>query len=119
MKRVSVCRLSRHRGVVLQRASSEAFELAARDMDRAGIKTETLLLRTAPSEPPGQPPLPELLTTSEVAQFLRMSIRTVEGMRYDGTGPKYIKLGPGPKAKVVYLREDVEAWLEAQIRKGG
>lgn len=80
------------------------------------IKKETLLLRNARGEHEGPPAPPELMTTLEVAQYLRMSRRTMEGMRYDGTGPNYIKLGVGPKAKVVYRRKDVETWLEAQTR---
>ncbi|MGD9827284.1 MAG: helix-turn-helix transcriptional regulator [Hyphomicrobiaceae bacterium] len=52
-----------------------------------------------------------LLTTVEAGEYLRMSPRTLEEKRVDGTGPRYFKLGPGKRAKVVYRIEDLEAWL--------
>lgn len=55
--------------------------------------------------------LPRLLTTVEAAEMLRMSPRSLEGMRLDGTGPDYIKLGLSKKAKVVYRLTDIKAWL--------
>jgi hypothetical protein len=32
-------------------------------------------------------------------------------MRHNETGPKYVKLGDGPKAKVVYRLSDLEEWM--------
>jgi len=55
----------------------------------------------------------ELMTTAEVAALVRMSERTLEGMRLRKEGPSYVKLGVGRRAKVVYSRKEVEAWLEA------
>ncbi len=52
-----------------------------------------------------------LLTTPEAATLLRLSRRTLEGMRVSGTGPRYFKLGPGRMAKVVYRAADLERWL--------
>jgi predicted DNA-binding transcriptional regulator AlpA len=54
-----------------------------------------------------------LLTTPEAAKLLRLSRRTLEGMRVSGTGPRYFKLGPGKMAKVVYRTQDLERWLAA------
>ena len=51
-----------------------------------------------------------LLTTVEAADLLRLSPRTLEDMRVTGSGPRYFKLGPGKRSKVVYRREDMEAW---------
>ncbi len=51
-----------------------------------------------------------LLTTVEAADLLRLSPRTLEDMRVTGSGPRYFKLGPGKRSKVVYRREDLEAW---------
>lgn len=76
--------------------------------------------------PPGA-----LLTTSEVAIFLRTSVTKMERLRKDGEGPTYIQ-GGGAKAKgtnqtCLYQKADIEAWLEgnkvtssleAKIRKG-
>ena len=52
-----------------------------------------------------------LLTTIEVAEMLRISRRTLERMRVEGTGPRYLKVGPGKRSRVLYSQADVEAWL--------
>lgn len=53
-----------------------------------------------------------LMTSPEAAEYLRLSVRTLEGMRVDGTGPRYYKVGPGRRAKVVYRVADLELWLK-------
>jgi hypothetical protein len=52
------------------------------------------------------------MTTVEAAAYLRVSPRTLEDKRVDGTGPRYFKVGPGKGAKVVYRPEDLDVWLE-------
>jgi predicted DNA-binding transcriptional regulator AlpA len=52
------------------------------------------------------------LTTIEVADRLRISRRTLERMRVEGTGPRYIKVGPGKRSRVVYREADVLAWID-------
>jgi len=51
------------------------------------------------------------LTTGEAAAYLRLAERTLQDMRLKGTGPSYHKLGPGRRAKVVYVHEDLDAWV--------
>lgn len=58
----------------------------------------------------------DLLTTAEAARFLRLSVPTMERLRLSGDGPVFIKLGPGKRARVVYRRADLEAWLNGQRR---
>lgn len=58
----------------------------------------------------------DLITTVEAAQFLRLSVATMERMRVTGDGPVFIKLGPGKRARVVYRRADLETWLHSQRR---
>lgn len=53
----------------------------------------------------------ELMVAKAAARYLRVSPRTLERWRVNGTGPRYRKLGPGKRAKVVYLLSDLEAWL--------
>jgi hypothetical protein len=55
---------------------------------------------------------PEFLETKEVAELLRISPRTVEGLRLADKGPRYFKVGPGKRAHVIYKRVDVISWLE-------
>ena len=55
----------------------------------------------------------ELLTCEEAARAIRLSVSTMERMRLDGSGPPFIKLGTGKRARVVYRRSDIEAWLRS------
>jgi excisionase family DNA binding protein len=53
----------------------------------------------------------ELLTKKQAAKYLAISLRTLETMMHDGTGPRFIKLGK----KLVRFRQcDLDAWIEAQ-----
>jgi hypothetical protein len=61
----------------------------------------------APAKPAGY------LTTVEAADFVRLSPRTLERLRVQGTGPRYIKAGRGKRAKVLYRVADLQEWLEA------
>lgn len=52
------------------------------------------------------------LTTIEVAEILRVSRRTLERMRVEGTGPRYLKVGPGKRSRVIYREQEILTWLE-------
>ena len=54
------------------------------------------------------------LTTVECADMLRLSPRTLERMRVQGAGPRYVKAGPGMRAKVLYRLSDITAWTNAR-----
>lgn len=49
-----------------------------------------------------------LLSTSELAELLRVPARTLEAWRLRGYGPRYIRLGK----HVMYRPEDVEHFLD-------
>jgi excisionase family DNA binding protein len=52
-----------------------------------------------------------LLTQKESADLLRLSERTLERLRLQGTGPHYVKAG-----RLVRYREcDLEAWIAARV----
>jgi excisionase family DNA binding protein len=53
----------------------------------------------------------DFLTTAEVASLLRVPSETVRFWRHVGKGPRSFKI-PGGR-RVLYAREDVEAWLAA------
>lgn len=60
-------------------------------------------------------PLPSpYLNSQEAADILRISIRTLERMRVEGSGPRYLKAGNGTRARVLYRQADVEQWLESK-----
>lgn len=55
---------------------------------------------------------PVLLTTIEAARILRLSPRTLEGLRVRGEGPCFIKAGPGLRARVLYHPDDLNNWIK-------
>ncbi|MCB2226207.1 MAG: helix-turn-helix domain-containing protein [Desulfarculaceae bacterium] len=59
------------------------------------------------------PDTPLLLKTSPAADYLGLSRRTLENLRYRGGGPRFIKLG----SAVRYRREDLDAWVEAGLQE--
>ena len=55
----------------------------------------------------------QYMMTQEAADYLRLSARTLERMRVDGTGPRFLKAGPGLRARVLYRLDDLKDWLES------
>lgn len=53
----------------------------------------------------------DLMTTAEVAEYLKTPEATLRYWRHRGEGPRAVKLG----RRVVYRRQDVDAWFEAQL----
>jgi hypothetical protein len=53
-----------------------------------------------------------LMTTLEAAAYLRLSPRTLERFRVEGTGPRFLKAGAGKRARVLYEPEELETWLK-------
>lgn len=62
-----------------------------------------------------QEALPSRLTREELADFWRVSARTMERREAMGIGPQPIRIG----GRVLYRREDVLAWEQAQIDGSG
>lgn len=60
------------------------------------------------------PLTPTYLNSQEAADILRISIRTLERMRVDGTGPTYLKAGAGTRSRVLYRLSDLDAWLQGR-----
>jgi excisionase family DNA binding protein len=52
-----------------------------------------------------------LLTQSEAARVLRLSERTLERLRLQGGGPRYVKAN----RSVRYREADLEAWIEKRV----
>jgi predicted DNA-binding transcriptional regulator AlpA len=53
------------------------------------------------------------LPTPAAAEYLALSPATLETLRCRGGGPPFVKLG----RRVVYRREDLDAWLRQRIRR--
>ena len=56
---------------------------------------------------------PDLATEAEVAEALQMAKQSVAQMRYQGVGPKFLKLG----GAVRYRWSDINAWLDDNTRQ--
>lgn len=52
------------------------------------------------------------LTSNEAAAVLRISPRTLERMRVDGSGPRFIKVGAGKRSRVLYREAELVAWVD-------
>lgn len=57
----------------------------------------------------------DLLTITEVAGRLRRPAGTLRQWRHRGVGPRSFRIG----RRVMYRRDDVDAWLQTQIDKSG
>jgi hypothetical protein len=49
---------------------------------------------------------------------LQINVGTLENWRMAGKGPKFIKLGGGPRGHVRYRRQDVEDWMFEDAKPG-
>lgn len=54
-----------------------------------------------------------LLTESEAAQLVNLSVRTFQTWRVRGGGPQFVKLG----GAVRYRRRDLDAWVESHLAR--
>lgn len=59
--------------------------------------------------------LPPLMTTAEVADYIRASKESLNQDRYLGRGMPYVRIG----RKIRYRREDVLKYLDANTFRGG
>jgi excisionase family DNA binding protein len=55
-----------------------------------------------------------LLTSAEVAERLRIPVRTLDTWAYTGRGPDFIRVGRHRR----YRDSDVDTWIAAQTRTG-
>jgi len=57
----------------------------------------------------------DLLTPAEAAKALRVSPATLPRWRWSGDGPDYVRVG----RKILYRREDLEAYIARRIVRRG
>lgn len=58
-------------------------------------------------------PMSELLDEHAAADFLTVSVRSLQAWRVSGRGPVFIKVG----ARVRYRRADLSDWIAANARR--
>lgn len=59
---------------------------------------------------------PALMKPAEVAAELGVKVGTLAKWRTQGVGPRFLKLGPGPKADVRYEQDEVAAYKAARTK---
>jgi excisionase family DNA binding protein len=57
----------------------------------------------------------DLLTLPEAAELLRAPVATLRYWRHLGSGPRSFRLG----RRVLYRRDDLQAWVDAQRSSDG
>lgn len=55
-----------------------------------------------------------LITESQAAEFLGISVKTAQGWRFKGEGPQFVKVG---KKAIRYQIQDLLDWIEFQKRR--
>jgi hypothetical protein len=64
------------------------------------------------------PQLDQLFPPAELAKRLGVSLRTVERMRADGSGPSFVRVSGGlRRGRVGYRETDVATWLASRRRQ--
>jgi predicted DNA-binding transcriptional regulator AlpA len=58
----------------------------------------------------------QAITAKGAAAMLGLSPGTLANWRVQGKGPAHIKLSPGKRGAVRYMRSDIEAWLANGMR---
>lgn len=87
-------------------ASDVLADLAALATRQAALTAElALALRVAPAAAPAlASAAPEYLTTREAAALVGVSVRTLEALRAEGRGPRFVRIGRA----VRYPRDTVQ-----------
>lgn len=56
----------------------------------------------------------DLLSPTELAEYLKIPVKTIYNWRSEGTGPRGIRVG----RHVRFRRTDIEAWLDRNVEGG-
>ena len=54
----------------------------------------------------------EVLTTLQAARLLKRRPETLRRWRVVGGGPPWVRVGSSPRARCLYLRRHIDAWME-------
>ena len=57
---------------------------------------------------------PQIMTRAEAARYLRLSVRKLDYLAESGE-LRYVKLGKGKRARVLYRRKDLDEFIEANL----
>ena len=60
----------------------------------------------------------KLLDPAAVADALGVKVSTLAKWRCTGKGPRYVRVGSGPRSPVRYRMADVVAWVDSRVEGG-
>ncbi len=84
------------------------------EKDMTSVQQQPFPWPTVEGIDPGE----NLLTTQEVATYLRITSQTLAKWRRDGEGPPFIRLGGGPRGRIRFRWVDLMDWLDAHGNDG-
>lgn len=58
------------------------------------------------------------LTPEQASELTGIKVKTLAAMRYEGRGPRYVKLSPGRSGRVRYDQAAVIAWMREREQGG-
>ena len=70
-------------------------------LDNNGMQTEMIEIAAQAAREAG------LMTEAEMAELLRVHPSTLQRWRRQGRGPRYVRLGTTPRARIRYVRESL------------
>jgi predicted DNA-binding transcriptional regulator AlpA len=56
-----------------------------------------------------------LINEHEAAERLGLSFRTLQRWRYQGGGPRFVKVGPAKKSAVRYRESDIDEYIASGV----
>ena len=59
---------------------------------------------------------PQLLNEADAAKLCGLTARSLQEMRYQGSGPPFVKLGDGRAAPIRYGVADLHLWINTRQR---
>lgn len=54
------------------------------------------------------------VTPVDASRILKIKATTLANWRYFNKGPRFIKIGPAPSARIFYDTEDLHKWMQAR-----
>lgn len=82
--------------------------LSTEDIEKLAVLVAELL---------GRKTIQQFLNERDAANLVGLTPRSLQAMRYEGTGPAFVKFGEGQRAPVRYCRSELIRWAESHQRR--
>lgn len=94
-------------------SKSDLFERLSAIISDAEIEALAALV----AERLAEEALPKFLNENDAANLIGLTSRSLQAMRYDGTGPAFMKFGDSLRAPVRYCRSELIRWAQSHQRR--